>query len=125
MKGNQTNEVFTNKNIESNNSEVESNKQIEEMTIYLYRNTTAYNTCWEEDCEDIAKILYKAGYRKVDSVTFMGGIVEQMRAEVAREIFEKIETFLNLNKWYGDSGIYFESDIETDIAELKKKYIGE
>lgn len=48
----------------SNNSEVESNKQIEKMAIYLYHNTTAYNTCWEEDCGDIAKILYKAGYRK-------------------------------------------------------------
>ncbi len=46
-------------------------------------------------------------------------------SDVAREIFAEIETLLNLNKCYGDSGIYFERDIEADIAELKKKYESE
>ena len=48
--------------------------------------------------------------------------LDEIKAEVAREIFEEIEKALNLSKCYGDSGIYFECDIENDIAELKKKY---
>ena len=59
-----------------------------------------------DDCD-----MFIAGYRKA--------------SEVAREIFEEIERILSLNKCYGDSGIYFERDIETDIAELKKKYESE
>lgn len=47
------------------------------------------------------------------------------KSEVAREIFEEIEKALNLSKCYGESGIYFEHDIEADIAELKKKYTEE
>ena len=46
----------------------------------------------------------------------------ETKQEVAREIFEEIEKALNLSKCYGNSGTYFEHDIETDIAELKKKY---
>ena len=48
--------------------------------------------------------------------------LQKAKADVAREIFEEIEKALNLSKCYGNSGIYFEHDIETDIAELKKKY---
>lgn len=50
---------------------------------------------------------------------------EQIKSEVAREIFAEIEKALNLSKCYGESGIYFEHDIETDIAKLKKKYTEE
>lgn len=53
----------------------------------------------------------------------MYSAIEEIKAEVAREIFEEIEKALNLSKCYGESGIYFEQDIETDIAELKKKYM--
>ena len=71
--------------------------------------------------------LYNAGYRKVESVTFMGGIVEQMRAEVAREIFEEIETILRtLDKQHMLCGnpkqAWGVRSVETKIAELKKKY---
>lgn len=51
--------------------------------------------------------------------------IDKKASEVAREIFAEIERALNLSKFYGDSGIYFEKDIETDIAELKKKYMEE
>lgn len=44
------------------------------------------------------------------------------KSEIAREIFEEIETALNLYKCYGDSGIYYEHYLEADIAELKKKH---
>ena len=47
---------------------------------------------------------------------------EKAKSEVAREIFAEIDKALNLSKCYGESGIYFEYDIEADIAELKKKY---
>ena len=49
-------------------------------------------------------------------------VIDKAKADVAREIFEEIEEALILSKCYGDSGVYFERDIETDIAELKKKY---
>ena len=53
--------------------------------------------------------------------------VENLRlakAEVAREIFEEIETLLALNSLQGDvfTGKYFDADLENDIAEFKKKY---
>lgn len=50
---------------------------------------------------------------------------QHIKNEYARKIFEEIEKALNLSKCYCESGIYFEHDIEADIAELKKKYIGE
>ena len=59
-----SNELLIN-NPKSNNSEVMRNKQIEEIIRDLYHNTTAYNTCWEEDCEELAVILYNLGYRKI------------------------------------------------------------
>ncbi len=56
---------------------------------------------------------YNNGYRKA--------------SEVAREIFEEIETLLYLNALRGDvfTGRYFSEELETDIAELKKKYTEE
>ena len=38
-------------------------KQIEEMATDLYDNRP-YKDLWLEDAEDIAKVLYEAGYRK-------------------------------------------------------------
>ena len=51
-------------------------------------------------------------------------VIEKTRAEVAREIFEEIERLLGFNSLQGDifTGKYFDSELETDIAELKKKY---
>lgn len=45
-------------------------------------------------------------------------------AEVARAIFEEIESLLRLNSMQGDifTGKYFDVELEADIAELKKKY---
>ena len=34
------------------------------MAKDLYHKTTAYNTCWWEECEELAEILYNIGYRK-------------------------------------------------------------
>ena len=57
-----------------------------------------------------ARDLYEKGYRKA--------------SEVAREIFEEIGTLLYLNALQGDvfTGRYFSEELESDIAELKKKY---
>lgn len=76
-------------------------------------NCTHFYNKYEVGCVDMnfAEKLYANGYRKA--------------SDVAREIFAEIERALNLSKCYGDSGIYFEKDIETDIAELKKKYESE
>ena len=39
-------------------------KQIEEMTTFLFHFTGGYSTCWEDDCMKLAEHLYSAGYRK-------------------------------------------------------------
>ena len=97
-------------------------KQIEEIVKDLYHNTTAYNTCWEEDCEELAKILYHLGYRK--------------QSEVAREIFEEIEEYaelqiesLNIAEKVDSRGTDFFGGgkqafvlLLDRLAELKKKY---
>lgn len=50
--------------------------------------------------------------------------LENAKTEVARAIFEEIETALKLYKQYDlESGTYFECYLEADIAERKKKYI--
>ena len=96
-------------------------KQIEEIKKVIsdicpfYKE---YNSC--EQCNDIADIddepcywecmakgIIRYGYRKAD--------------EVAREIFEEIGELVNE---YLDGRIYTH-DFCTNIAELKKKYIGE
>ena len=57
--------------------------------------------------------------------------LEQAKQEVAREIFEEIETLLDIyscSKTYVGSVFeehYFEGALENKIQELKKKYIGE
>lgn len=81
-------------------------KQIEEMAKAIFMN------CHCGLFEDEAKMIAKWCYQEINRKT----------SEVAREIFAEIERALNLSKCYGDSGIYFEKDIEIDIAELKKKY---
>ena len=93
-------------------------KQIEEMAkITCLCNACGICECDKEPCDldcsegKAMERLYNAGYRKSQ--------------DVAEEIFAEIETLLNLSKCYGDSGIYFERDIETDIAKLKKKYESE
>ena len=40
-------------------------KQIEDIATFLYHDTLAYNTCWEEDCDELAEILYEGGFRKM------------------------------------------------------------
>jgi hypothetical protein len=75
-------------------------KQIEEMAEFLYNNRP-WPELWEEDAQDIAKVLCNAGYRK--------------KSDVAREIFEEIEDVIN-NIGYFD---------EIDFRSLKKKYLGE
>jgi hypothetical protein len=58
----------------------------------------------------LADALVKDGYRKA--------------SEVAREIFEEIESKLMLNKAIHCGQKFYYTRLEDDIAELKKKYIG-
>ena len=55
----------------SNNFEVKSNKQIEEMANDLYENRP-YRELWLEDAQDIAEVLYNAGYRKQSEGEWVG-----------------------------------------------------
>ena len=98
-------------------------KQIEEMCAIMADASYAdcegtplvpesAGICDKVDCHRCkeARRLMSAGYRKA--------------SEVAREIFEEIGTLLYLNSLQGDvfTGRYFSEELETDIAELKKKY---
>ena len=88
-------------------------KQIEEMAkavCHLDRTCDECMTSFECKAMMYAKRFYDAGYRK--------------SSDVAREIFEEIGTLLYLNSLQGDvfTGRYFSEELETDIAELKKKY---
>ena len=85
-------------------------KQIEEMA-----KTCPYNVDGECMLDETHCVTYC-------EVAIWGA---KTASDVAKEIFAEIERVLNLSKCYGDSGIYFEKDIETDIAELKKKYESE
>ena len=63
------------------------------------------------DCvaKDDAKALIDKGYRKA--------------TEVAREIFEEIDTLLQLGRRYNMmQGDYYTFELRQSIAELKKKY---
>jgi hypothetical protein len=66
--------------------------------------------CWIDDAIDIVEEA-----PEVDVVP---------RTELAREIFEEIERYLEYNARRGDAFVdtYFDSDLSNDIAELKKKY---
>ena len=105
-------------------------KQIEEMVKIMNECCNVYdeqgrhirNKCYE--CEEWsddnhcccsyntkeAAALYNAGYRKA--------------SEIAREIFEEIESCLWSETQYGDSKLCFEIN-SAKYAELKKKYTEE
>ena len=57
-------------------------------------------------------------------------VLKQIKVEVAKEIFDEIEKLVSTNKktvgcaTYEETIFYIEDFIE-DLAELKKKYIGE
>jgi hypothetical protein len=55
-------------------------KQIEEMAEFLYNNRP-WPELWEEDAQDIAKVLCSAGYRKA--------------SDVAREILREVDNALH------------------------------
>ena len=116
--------VITNNENKSNNFKDKSNKQIEEIVkdfCPLYQEYGSCKRCNNDlDIDDepcyygyVANIIIDYGYRKA--------------SEVAREIFEEIRTLLYLNALQGDvfTGRYFSEELETDIAELKKKYTEE
>lgn len=81
-------------------------KQIEEMAEFLYNNRP-WPELWEEDAQDIAKVLCNAGYRKA--------------SDVAREIFEEIED-IRLEHSYGEID---GNELNVKLFNLKKKYESE
>ena len=62
-----------------------------------------------------------------DNSEHLAVMLEEAKQEVARGIFEEIERLLDLNSLAGDifTGKYFDIELKTDIAELKKKYTGD
>ena len=106
------------------------NEQIEEMVKVMNECCNSYdeqgnhlgNKCFNCECwcdtnyvccsynKKEATALYNAGYRKA--------------SEVAREIFEEIESCIWSETHYGDSKLCFEIN-SAKYAELKKKYTEE
>ena len=92
-------------------------KEIEEIANILWHIPGNYFLNNYNDCERIAECIYDdGGYRK--------------QSEVVMEIFDDIEKLVSTNKktvgcaTYEETIFYIEDFIE-DLAELKKKYIGE
>jgi hypothetical protein len=84
------------------------------MAEFLYNNRP-WPELWEEDAQDIAKVLCNAGYRKA--------------SDVAREIFEEIEKLISSECLVikDEKGIrgYVDASVHYILAELKKKYESE
>ena len=92
-------------------------KQIEEMSQDI---CSLFSTC--EECQNVSPIIktnckakkyakraIEAGYRRA--------------SDVAREIFEEIDTLLQLGRRYNMmQGDYYTFELRQSIAELKKKY---
>ena len=90
-------------------------KQIEEMAEAIFQNCNC--GLFFSEAEKIARfVIEEQGYRK--------------QSEVVMEIFDDIEKLVSTNKktvgcaTYEETIFYIEDFIE-DLAELKKKYIGE
>lgn len=95
---------------------IERSKKVDSAILGEIRKIAVDNVIEEKiilNEKNVADALrnYQDGYKTIKS-------------EVAREIFEKIETLLSLNSLQGDVfiGKYFDADLENDISELKKKY---
>ena len=91
-------------------------KQIEEMAEAIFQNCNC--GLFFSEAEKIARfVIEEQGYRK--------------QSEVVMEIFDEIERILSLNyccclpQGATEHYEYYEGNIAKDIAELKKKYIGE
>ena len=88
-------------------------KQIEEMALgdaKFIINDTVYFISNEDDRKYIEGLLNGAGYRKT--------------SDIAREIFEEIESCIWSETHYGDSKLCFEIN-SAKYAELKKKHTKE
>ena len=98
-------------------------KLYKEYAVTIKNEMIAFEKCFDN------KDIYEDYRASLDRLCELEDMIEsgtlRKASDVAREIFAEIERALNLSKCYGDSGIYFEKDIETDIAELKKKYESE
>ena len=110
-------------------------KQIEEMAQHLWVADENHDTFdIRGNYHDLAEALYNAGYRKQSEVERLERIlnsyalqygtvmdkhivIERARAEVAREIFEEIESILCISE-----GKYTNMPLKDAIAILKKKY---
>lgn len=113
------NTVITNNENKSNNFENKSNKQIEEMAKDLDACPfiqAPIGCDQHEGSIAIAEYLYNADYRKI------GGLAEEIFAEIE-------QVMISLDRRYMASGNPKQSwgvrGAMTEIAELKKKYIGE
>ena len=100
-------------------------KEIEELATEIY---TLFRS--RPMSRALARHLYYNGWRNVDSVTFVGGVVEQLKGEVARQIFEEIDNILYKFTYPSLTAIGKINVINAegyhlhtrDYAELKKKY---
>ena len=84
---------------------------------------------------NIATYLYDAGYRKQSDIencipldvheALKQRAVEIAKADVAKEIFEEIESMLIRYTFEDGYGEYISTDLVDEFAELKKKYTEE
>ena len=77
---------------------------------------------------DMCQHLLKDAWKRIEELDELCGELQKEKAEVAREIFEEIETLIKNNclTITDDRGIkgYVNSSVHFAVSELKKKYIG-
>lgn len=91
-------------------------KQIAEMAKDLYTEIE-YDTWYYSD-DNYTEVIFD--YRKTAENIINKGY--RKSTDVAREIFEEIESKLILNKAIHCGQKFYHTRLEDDIAELKKKY---
>lgn len=111
------------------------NKEIEEMARLIYDNRPIKDI-WNEDAEEIAKILYNAGYRQCkDKVALTKGAYEsisskakanvanaiEIRRETAREIFDKVYDFGQ--GFFIERSLMEEDEFNGILDEVKKLFL--
>lgn len=100
-------------------------KQIEEMAKVIHKGELDRNKGVLDCTEFTTDLVIKVGLQRLAGAKALYNVDYRKASEVAREIFEEIESKLILNKAIHCGQKFYYTRLEDDIAELKKKYIGE
>lgn len=82
----------------------------------------------EGACERIDELIHKYDLAVAEREANVKGFTEELtkaRSEVARGIFEEIESLLAIYTYEDECGWYISTGVTDEFAEIKKKYLEE